>query len=45
MYDREITTRIINQLPIRIYEYEGNIEVLITNSKLEREDNCWIIGC
>ena len=38
----EITTtrRIINQLPIRsIYEYEENIEVLITNSKPEKEDN------
>ena len=38
----EITTtrRIINQLPIRrIYEDEENIEVLITNSKPEREDS------
>jgi len=40
MHDLEITTRIINQLSIRIYQYEENIEVLITNSKLEREDNC-----
>ena len=41
--DIEITIigrRIINQLPIRsIYEYEENIEVLITNSKPEKEDN------
>jgi hypothetical protein len=39
MYNREITTRIINQLPIIIYEYEENIEVLITKSKYEREDS------
>jgi hypothetical protein len=41
--DIEITIigrRIINQLPIRsIYEYEEDIEVLITNSKPEKEDN------
>jgi hypothetical protein len=41
--DIEITItgrRRINQLPIRrIYEYEENIEVLITNSKPEKEDN------
>jgi hypothetical protein len=39
MYNREITTRIINQLPIIIYEYEENIEVLITKSKYEKEDS------
>jgi hypothetical protein len=41
MYDDiEIRTRrMINQLIIRIYEYEENIEDLITNSKPEREDN------
>jgi hypothetical protein len=43
MYDEiEITTTrsIKNELPIRrIYEYEENMEVLITNSKSENEDN------
>jgi len=44
MYDDiEITTtttkKIKNELSVgRIYEYEENIEVLITNSKPERED-------
>jgi hypothetical protein len=40
MYDEiEITTtRIKNQIPIRrIYEYEENIEVLITNSKPKQD--------
>ena len=43
MYDEiEITTtrNIKNELPIRrIYEYEENTEILITNSKSENEDN------
>ncbi|MGE5634956.1 MAG: hypothetical protein ACM3VV_06955 [Deltaproteobacteria bacterium] len=41
MYDDiEIRTRrMINQLIIRIYEYEEKIGDLITNSKPEREDN------
>lgn len=45
MYDREITTRIINQLPIIIYEYEENIEVLITKPKYEREDSWILFNC
>lgn len=45
MYDRESTTRIINQLPIIIYKYEENIEVLITKPKYEREDSWILFNC